>query len=83
MVGKYLLKLYLIIIFCKKTFCFYTAKDTTVAKNQAAVIGADDFLPLFVYSIVKSEFLAADIEAQYIEGKLNFTIFCLIFDLSN
>lgn len=46
-----------------------TATDLTCEDKSARKIGADDFLPLLVYSIMKCKFTAADIEAQYIDGE--------------
>uniref|UniRef100_F7AK80 VPS9 domain-containing protein n=1 Tax=Ciona intestinalis TaxID=7719 RepID=F7AK80_CIOIN len=43
----------------------------SIDDGSSKAIGADDFLPLLVYSIVHCDFVAADIEAQYIDGLLD------------
>ena len=45
------------------------AKDLTVEDQSARKLGADDFLPLLVYSLVHCDFVAADIETQYMDGE--------------
>jgi len=47
----------------------YLAKDLTVEDQSARKLGADDFLPLLVYSLVHCDFVAADIETQYMDGE--------------
>ena len=49
--------------------CDLIAKDLTVDDQSARKLGADDFLPLLVYAVVHSDFIAADIETQYMDGK--------------
>lgn len=37
--------------------------------GRVAQLGADDFLPLFVWVLVKTNFVTAEIEAEYMWGK--------------
>nr|XP_026692509.1 ras and Rab interactor 2-like isoform X2 [Ciona intestinalis] len=53
------------------TKIYQSTKDLRVDDGSSKAIGADDFLPLLVYSIVHCDFVAADIEAQYIDGLLD------------
>lgn len=39
--------------------------------KAAITLGADDFLPLFVWVLVQSGFIAAEIEAEYMWGLLH------------
>ncbi|XP_068907200.1 protein sprint isoform X5 [Tenebrio molitor] len=39
--------------------------------GKAAQLGADDFLPLFVWVLVRTNFVAAEIEAEYMWGLLH------------
>lgn len=39
------------------------------AGRTSLTLGADDFLPLFVWVLVKTNFIAAEIEAEYMWGK--------------
>jgi len=52
------------------TTIYKSTRSKSKSRNHQE-IGADDFLPLFVYSLLQCEFLAADIEAQYIDGLLD------------
>lgn len=46
--------------------------DTTKAsKSNGRHLGADDFLPLLVYSVAKCGFISAEIEAEYMWGLLH------------
>ncbi|XP_078492246.1 uncharacterized protein LOC100187052 isoform X2 [Ciona intestinalis] len=53
------------------TKIYQSTKDLRADDGSSKAIGADDFLPLLVYSIVHCDFVAADIEAQYIDGLLD------------
>ncbi|CAK8692699.1 uncharacterized protein LOC143461889 isoform X1 [Clavelina lepadiformis] len=53
------------------TKIYRSTKDLNTDDHSASRIGADDFLPLLVYSITHCDFLAADIETQYIDGLLD------------
>lgn len=44
--------------------------------GKGLVLGADDFLPLFVWVLVKTNFVAAEIEAEYMWG--NKAHFCFV-----
>lgn len=37
--------------------------------GRSITLGADDFLPLFVWVLIKTNFVAAEIEAEYMWGK--------------
>lgn len=39
--------------------------------GKATQLGADDFLPIFVWVLVKTNFVAAEIEAEYMWGLLH------------
>ena len=46
--------------------------DTSkTAKTNARHLGADDFLPLLVYSVAKCGWISAEIEAEYMWGLLH------------
>lgn len=52
--------------------CIGTIFNSVKAANQRCVtLGADDFLPLFVWVLVQSGMLAAEIEADYMWGLLH------------
>nr|CAB3265587.1 ras and Rab interactor 2-like [Phallusia mammillata] len=56
------------------TVIYENTQDLNVDDHSAKKIGADDFLPLLVHSLVHCNFVAADIEAQYIDGLLDPTL---------
>ncbi|XP_077969725.1 uncharacterized protein LOC144424365 [Styela clava] len=56
------------------TTIYENTSDLSCEDQSARKIGADDFLPLLVYAILRCDFTAADIEAQYIDGLLDPTL---------
>lgn len=50
---------------------FAAVKSTQAAgsNGKSIMLGADDFLPLFVWVLVKSNFVTAEIEAEYMWGE--------------
>lgn len=46
-------------------------KQVKAANQRCVTLGADDFLPLFVWVLVQSGMLAAEIEADYMWGLLH------------
>lgn len=46
-----------------------TEQSTTMGKTNQ--LGADDFLPLLVWVLVKTNFVAAEIECEYMYGLLH------------
>jgi len=52
---------------------FNSVKTATIngGKSNSLALGADDFLPLFVWVLVKTKFVTAEIEAEYMWGLLH------------
>ncbi|XP_017783155.1 PREDICTED: protein sprint [Nicrophorus vespilloides] len=52
---------------------FNSVKTTQIsgASGRTVTLGADDFLPLFVWVLVKTKFVSAEIEAEYMWGLLH------------
>lgn len=48
---------------------FFQVKTSQLTgSGRSLTLGADDFLPLFVWVLVKTNFVAAEIEAEYMWG---------------
>lgn len=65
------------IAICSATnnYLFYLkVKTSQLGTGRTITLGADDFLPLFVWVLVKTKFLTAEIEAEYMWGNDNFII---------
>lgn len=50
---------------------FNSVKTSQLGTGRTITLGADDFLPLFVWVLVKTKFLTAEIEAEYMWGLLH------------
>ncbi|XP_046663899.1 protein sprint isoform X2 [Homalodisca vitripennis] len=50
---------------------FNSVKVTNSSGSKGMMLGADDFLPLFVWVLVQSGMIAAEIEAEYMWGLLH------------
>lgn len=49
----------------------FQVKYSSPENGEPVVLGADDFLPLFVWVLVQSGMVAAEIEAEYMWGLLH------------
>jgi hypothetical protein len=60
-----------VVLFSTCHFIIYFFKQVKSSNQRCVTLGADDFLPLFVWVLVQSGMLAAEIEAEYMWGLLH------------